>query len=203
MNWKTRRLSQTAPWMLLILAVFYLLGVFLGQAIAGGVSAELQAELDRYLNDFVWLDQAQISAAETVWNTLFLYIRYPLMAFFLGFASVGAVLLPCLALLLGLGPSFSVSCFTAAFGVAGMKLAVALFGLRVLVTLPCFLLVAVPAWEASFRLLALSFGRGRRTAPVLYGRAYWLRFGVVIGVLLAGVCGDLLLTPWLLQRVLT
>ena len=202
MNWKTKRPSQTAPWMLLILAVFYLLGVFLGQAASGLVSPELQTELDRYLKDFLCLDKEQISVAESAWNTLLLYIRYPLMAFFLGFASVGAVLLPCLALLFGLGLSFSVSCFTAAFGAVGMQLAWSSFGLRVLVTLPCFLLVAVPAWEASLRLLALSFGRGRRATTVLYDRAYWLRFCMVMAVLLAGVCGDLLLTPWLLSQVL-
>ena len=201
MNWKTKKLSQIAPWMLLILAVFYLLGVLGGQAAASLVSTELQAELDRYLKDFLCLDKERISVAESAWNTLLLYIRYPLMAFLLGFSSVGAVLLPCLTLLFGLGLSFSVSCFTAAFGSAGMQLAWASFGLRVLVTLPCFLLVAVPAWEASFRLLALSFGRGRRAAPVLYGRGYWLRFCVVMAVLLAGVCGDLLFTPWLFRRV--
>ena len=201
MNWKTKKISRTAPWMLLILAVFYLLGVLGGQAAASLVSPELQAELDRYLTDFFRLDQERISVAESAWNTLLLYTRYPFMAFFLGFASAGAVLLPCLALLFGLGLSFSVSCFTAAFGTAGMQLALISFGLRVLVTLPCFFWVAVPAWEASFRLFALSFGRGRRAAPVLYGKAYWMRFGIVAAILFAGICGDMILTPWLFRQI--
>lgn len=187
--------------MLLILAVFYLLGVLGGQAAASLVSPELQAELDRYLTDFFRLDQERISVAESAWNTLLLYTRYPFMAFFLGFASAGAVLLPCLALLFGLGLSFSVSCFTAAFGTAGMQLALISFGLRVLVTLPCFFWVAVPAWEASFRLFTLSFGRGRRSAPVLYGKAYWMRFGIVAAILFAGICGDMILTPWLFRQI--
>lgn len=191
------------PWILLIFAVFYILGIFLGQVSAGAVSPELQTELDRYLMDYVYLDKDQISVAETAWNTLILYVRYPLLAFLFGFASVGVILLPCLALLLGLGLSFSVSCFTAAFGSAGTLLSGASFGFRALVTLPCFLLVAVPAWNASYGLLTLSFGRGRRAAPVLYGKSYWIRFAAVLGILLAGVCGDMLLTPWLLELVLT
>ena len=201
MNWKTKKIPRTAPWMLLILAVFYLFGVFGGQAAASLVSPELQAELNRYLTDFFRLDQERISVAESAWNTLLLYMRYPFMVFFLGFASAGAVLIPCLTLLFGLGVSFSVSCFTAAFGTAGIKLALISFGLRVLVTLPCFFWVAVPAWEASFRLLTLSFGRGRRAAPVLYGKAYWMRFCTVMAVLFAGICGDMILTPWLFGQI--
>ena len=132
-----------------------------------------------------------------------LYLRYPLLAFLLGFASVGVVLLPCLAILFGFGVSFSIGCFTATFGSTGVWIAGASFGLRTLVTVPCFLLLAVPAWETACRLMALSFGIGRRAAPVMYGKTYWVRFGVIFGILLAGVCGDLWLTPKLLGLILT
>ena len=203
MSLKKKKLSQSAAWMLLILSAMYLAGVLVGQALAGKVSADLQAELHRYLTDYLLLDREQISVAETAWNTLMLYVRYPLMAFLLGFASVGVFLLPVSAFLLGLGLSFSVGCFTTAFASAGMLLCCASFGLRVLVTLPCFLTLAVPAWAASRQLLLLSFGRGRRSTAVIFGRVYWIRFGIVLGVLLAGVCADLLLTPWLLELVLT
>lgn len=47
--------------------------------------------------------------------------------------------------------SFSVCCFTAAFGVDGILLAFAVFGLRCMVTLPCYLLLAVSSWEAARR----------------------------------------------------
>ena len=189
--------------MLLILAGMYLAGLLFGQALAGKVSPDLQTELNRYLTDYLYLEQNQISVAETSWNTLILYIRYPFLAFLLGFASVGVLLLPLLSFLFGLGLSFSVSCFTAAFASEGMLLCCASFGMRVLVTLPCFLLVAVPAWGASRQLFLLSFGRGRRSTVVMFGRSYWVRFGIVMGILLAGACADLLLTPWLLRMVLT
>jgi stage II sporulation protein M len=203
LNRKKNKVPQHAAWMLLILAVTYLAGVLFGQALAGSVSPDLQAELDHYLADYLLLDREQIAATETAWNTAILYIRYPLMAFLLGFASVGVFLLPVVAFLFGLGLSFSVGCFTAAFASDGMLLCCASFGLRVLVTLPCFLTLAVPAWEASRQLLLLSFGRGRRSAAVMFGKPYWLRFAIVLGILLAGVCADLLLTPWFLDLVLT
>ena len=52
-----------------------------------------------------------------------------LLAFLLGFASVGAVLLPALTAAYGFFLSFSVCCFTAAFGRSGVLLALAAAGM--------------------------------------------------------------------------
>ena len=75
--------------------------------------------------------------ANMVLSALVLYFRYPLLAFLLGFASIGIVLLPCLTVAFGFFLSFSVCCFTAAFGPGGVLVALAVFGLRCLVTRPC------------------------------------------------------------------
>ena len=92
--------------------------------------------------------------------------------------------------------------FTAAFGVDGVLLALAVFGLRCMVTLPCYFLLAAASWGTSAGLAAVSFGRGRRTAPVVYGRACWVRFGACCLALLAGVCAELFLSPVLLRLML-
>ena len=204
MNRKKKQVPpQATPWTLPTLAVFVLLGILGGQAVAGIVPPAVQSELSDYLTNFIHLPPGHISAGETARNTLILYIRYPLLAFFTGFSFIGVILLPCLAFLFGLGLSFSTGCFTAAFGTKGLLLSCASFGLRTLVTLPCFLLAAAPAWETAFRLFALSFGRGRRPTISIYKKAMWFRFGAILGILLAGVCADLVLTPRLLQLVLT
>ncbi len=124
-----------------------------------------------------------------------IYFRYPLFAFLLGFASIGVVLLPCVTAAYGF---FSVlfrvfasrrpSAWTACW-------ALAVFGLRCMVTLPCYFLLAAASWGTSAGLAAVSFGRGRRTAPVVYGRACWVRFGACCLALLAGVCAELFLSP--------
>ena len=67
--------------------------------------------------------------------------------------------------------------------------------------LPYFLLAAA-SWGTSAGLAAVSFGRGRRTAPVVYGRACWVRFGACCLALLAGVCAELFLSPVLLRLML-
>ena len=116
-----------------------------------------------------------------------IYFRYPLFAFLLGFASIGVVFgaLCDGGLRLFFCP-FPCLCFTAAFGVDGVPLALAVFGLRCMVTLPCYFLLAAASWGTSAGLAAVSFGRGRRTAPVVYGRACWVRFGACCLALLAG-----------------
>ena len=81
-------------------------------------------------------------------------------------------------------------------------LALAVFGLRCLVTMPCYFLLAAASWGTSAGLAAVSFGRGRRTAPVVYGRACWVRFGACCLALLAGVCAELFLSPVLLRLML-
>ena len=121
---------------------------------------------------------------------------------FAGVHLAGVLLLPCATVAYGFFLSFSVCCFTAAFGSDGVLLALAVFGLRCAVTLPCYLLLAVPAWGTSATLASFSFGRGRRAAPVVYGRSCWVRFGGVMAALLTGMCVDLFLSPWLLQLIL-
>ena len=110
------------------------------------------------------------------------------------------VLLPCLTIAFGFFLSFSVCCFTAAFGADGLLVALAALGWRCLVTLPVFFLLAVPGWGLSAGLAAVSFGRGPRPSPA--GRDWWLRAAVCAAVLLAGVCVELVLPPALLRLAL-
>lgn len=186
---------------MVLLAFFFLVGIFLGQVLAGRVPDATGRELTEYLQGYVALENRL--SPHTALSALVLYYRYPLLAVLLGFASIGVAVLPCLTAVFGFSLSFSVCCFTAAFGGDGVLLALAVFGLRCAVTLPCYFLLAVPAWGNSAALAAASFGRGRRTAPVVYGRAWWLRVAACAGVLLAGMAAELFFSPWLLDVVLS
>ena len=187
---------------LLFLALFFLGGILLGQVLAGNMPDGTGDELTRYLTDYVYLYGQTAPEGRAFWETVVIYFRYPLLAVFLGFTSVGVVLLPVVAVAFGFFLSFSVSCFTAAFGGEGVLLALAVSGLRCALTLPCFFLLAVPSWQTSWALAGLSLGRGQRCAPVVYGRVWWLRAGLAAAVLLAGVCADHALSPVLLRLAL-
>lgn len=198
MKWKRR---ETAEWRqrlprLVFLALFFFAGTLLGQVFSSRVPNATGEELSLYLTDFLKVDEGG-SSAQAALSAAVLYFRYPLAAFLLGFASIGVVLLPAVTGAFGFFLSFSVCCFTAAFGSDGVLLALAVFGLRCAVTLPCYFLLAVPALEHSAALLSLD--RGRRA---VYSRAWWGRLAAVSAVLLAGLCADLALSPWVLRQLL-
>ena len=186
---------------LLLLAMFFLAGAVLGQVLARRIPEETGAELGRYLTDLLGLEGGgEHVSHHRVMVTLALYFRYPLLALLLGSTALGVVLLPCVTAAYGFFLSFSVCCFTASFGPAGVLLALAVFGLRSALTLPCYLFLAVPAWGTSAALASLSLGKGRRTiAP---DRDWYLRAAGCGAVLLAGAALDLLLSPWLLEMAL-
>jgi len=58
--------------------------------------------LTRYLTDYVQLSGEPDLTARTVLSAAVIYFRYPLIAFLLGFASVGVVLLPCVTVAFGI-----------------------------------------------------------------------------------------------------
>lgn len=184
---------------LLFLSLLFFGGLLLGQAAAVRVPEAALAELQAYLTDFFSLERRPLP--EMAVSTLVLYFRYPLMAFLLGFASIGVIFLPLAGLAFGFFLSFSVCCFTAVFGSGGVLLALAVFGLRCGLTIPGFFLLAAPSLGTA-AALAGTGKRGRRSLPVVYGRACWLRLAVVCGVLLAGVLLDLMISPWLVEIVL-
>lgn len=191
-------LASSLPCMLL-LALFFLGGAILGQVLAGRVPGETGLELRQYLEDYVRLG-GEVSPGAAV-SAAAVYFRYPLLAFLLGFASIGVVLLPVSAAAFGFFLSFAVCCFTAAFGPDGVLLALAALGLRCVVTMPCFFLLASSSCGTAAGLAAVSFGSGRRTASAC-GRVDWRRFGACSLALAAGVCGELTLTPALLRLAL-
>ena len=191
-------LASSLPCMLL-LALFFLGGAILGQVLAGRVPGETGLELRQYLEDYVRLG-GEVSPGAAV-SAAAVYFRYPLLAFLLGFASIGVVLLPVSAAAFGFFLSFAMCCFTAAFGPDGVLLALAALGLRCVVTMPCFFLLASSSCGTAAGLAAVSFGSGRRTAPAC-GRVDWRRFGACSLALAAGVCGELTLTPALLRLAL-
>ena len=188
---------------LVLLALFFSAGIVLGQVLSERVPAGTGEELERYLTGYFSLSRDRSPDRKVLLSTLLIYFRYPVLAFLLGFASAGVVLLPVVTGAYGCFLSFSVCCFTASFGGGGVLLALAVFGLRCFVTLPCYFALAVPSVQNAAALATLSFGRsGRRTQPVRYGSEWWLRSGIAAGILLAGVLLDLFLSPALLELVL-
>ena len=195
---RNRRAGRTAGQVgflsrLLLLAAFFVVGVIAGRVLSARVNAESVSQLRRYLADFLRVEESRTVTA--LLSTALAYFRYPLLAAFLGFTAAGVVLLPCAAAVMGALLSFAVCCFALCFGSGGVALALAVLGLRCLVTLPCFFLLAADGWGASAALSGLPFGRGR---PGIV----WPGICGIAAVLTAGICVEWYLIPGLVRFVL-
>ena len=180
---------------------FLFLGIGAGVVCAGRISGDVERELTTYLTDYLALAQSQDLGISVVCSLTLLYLQGPVLAFLCGVCSAGILLLPLLAAAAGFFPAYAAGCLTASFGGRGLLLALAFFGFRCLVTVPCFLLLAAPAMGRAAALRGLS--RGRRCAAFsACGRGCWLGFGIVRLILCLGAWIELRLSPFLLRALL-
>lgn len=184
-----------------LLVLMFLAGALAGHLYAASCGGEAQKALGQYLTDYCGLYDAG-GVAVSLASCVAAYFGYALALFLLGFSSVGIALIPALSGLFGFCSMYAVSCFVRCYGRAGVLLAMGALAVRLVFTLPCFLALAGAAWPLSIELFLLSFGRGKRSAPVLYGSRYFLLFVLCAVILAVGVCCERLLTPRLFRLAL-
>ena len=200
---RTIRLGGWDPSVLreLALAALFLAGALAGHLYAGSRGEETLTALGRYLDDYCRLCDA--GGAETsLVSCLVMYFGYGAALFLLGFSAAGVALIPALSGAFGFFTMYTVSCFVRCYGRSGALLAAGALFVRLVFTLPCFLALAQAAWPLSMELFTLSFGRGKRSMPVLYGSHYFLLFFLCAVFLAVGVCCERLLTPVLFRAAL-
>lgn len=185
----------------LLLAAIFLAGGLLGRWYASGWGGEGSGELAGYLKDYCAVYRSG-GVAPSLAACVPLYFGYAALVFLLGFASLGVILIPALAGAFGFFTMYTVFCFVQSFGRYGVVLAMGVLGVRLIFTLPCFFLLASQAWSLATDLAVMAFGRGKRSAPVLYGGRYFLLFFLCAVCLTAGVFCERFLTPLLFQLAL-
>ncbi len=186
---------------LLLLALAFLAGALGGHLYAGSCGEEAWEALGQYLGDYCRLyDGGGVEIS--LLSCVVMYFGYAVLLFLLGFSAAGVVLIPALSGVFGFFTMYTVSCFVRCYGRAGAALALGSMVVRLVFTLPCFFLLAEAAWPLSTELFALSFGRGKRSSPVLYGSRYFLWFVLCAVILALGVFCERLLTPLLFRLAL-
>lgn len=185
----------------LILAVLFLLGGIAGHFYSQACDEASRSAFREYLLDYCLLYD-QNSASVSLLRCVLLYFGNVCIAFFLGFSSLGLVLIPLLSCVFGFTSFYTASCFVQTFGNSGILLAAALLATRLLFTLPCFFAVASEALPLSLRLAVLTVGRSRKVEPLSYTSRYFVLFALCLAVLCVGVCCEWLLTPQLFRAAI-
>ena len=131
------------------------LGGFLFSALSGD-SPELLDYLRQYFRSAGEIGGLEPSLLEVIWDL----VRWPLAAFLLGLAPVGAVGVPVLMGTRGFLLAFAATTFARLFHLPGLAAALAAFGVTVLVAVPVLFAVAEDAFCQSLSRLP-----GAATAP--------------------------------------
>lgn len=184
----------------LVLALFLVFGILLGYFFARGYGADTAQELHRYLDGCLSVSAWKKPTPGIAAQTVFCFLRATLLAFLFGFASIGVFALPLLFTVQGFVVSFSLVTYALALGQDSFALLPALFAIRLFFVLPATFLMGTAAIEKARVLAMLSLGRGKRSAPVIYGVAYFYRFAVCCICLLLGSALELWIVPLLLAR---
>ena len=186
---------------LALLALMFLAGALAGHLYAGACGEETWETLGQYLGDYCRLYDAG-GVEVSLFSCVVIYFGYAALLFLFGFSAAGVALIPALSGAFGFFTMYTVSCFVCCYGRAGAGLALGAMVVRLVFTLPCFFMLAVEAWPLSMELFALSFGRGKRSSPVLYGSRYFLKFVLCAVILALGVFCERMLTPLLFRLAL-
>lgn len=185
---------------LAFLALCFLIGALAGHALAGYRWVYQDAELTSYLQSFVVLLQNGEVAQPSFGYALFSYCKYPALVFLLGYASVGAFLIPAVTFYQGFTMSFAVSAFIYTVDEHGFLLALLLFGVRCLVVLPCYFLLAGYALTSSARLA--SAAAGEQKGARIFTKYTLVRFLFCLAILAVGALLEHLFLAELLYAVL-
>lgn len=197
---QSKQLRTTFCPQLLLLCLCFACGILAGYFAQKTVRPEINTELCDYLRQYADSYACGSYIPASFFRVLAVYFRYPLLAFCLGFCTLGVYLLPILCAVQGFFLSFSVCCFASAMGRAGVCMAFTAFGLRVLISLPCLLFLALQAYNHAKQLGANARKKSTRSDKTP-GAAYFMLLGICSVALLFGAILEITFIPHVFQWV--
>lgn len=174
---------------LLCLTVCFAVGSAGGCIFAGRLGPDTQTRLLDYFGGYFTaiLDESEAvspSALSAVWEIL----RWPVLTFLLGFTALGVVGLPAVFCVRGFLLSYAAAVLVRLYGVTGLAVSLAVFGVSTFLVLPALFILGVDSFRGAGTLAVRQAGEAGRTP----GR-----------LMRAGCCGVLLAVASALQLRLT
>lgn len=175
----------------LILSAFFFFGILLGAISANFVSVDNAKILKELLTNSTSLFYTNRGLGSVLLSVM----SFNILSIAFGFAIFGFVLLPPLSGVKGFFLSFSTAAVIRALGKGGVVTALAHFGLPTLISLPCFFILSLQSYKASFDLSSkVLMGR---SAGVIYDRSYFLRCSICLAALVFSAFIETYITPFI------
>jgi len=192
-------LDQGGLFGLVTCAVFFACGIIAGTFSARRLDATGTHALYESMMGYMEQIRAGTYASPGFLPVLWTAGRDHLIVLFLGFSLLGVLCLPILSSVRGFYLSFSIAALIRAFGMGGVPVALSLFGVGALFTLPAFFTLTTQAFSASTQMGRAAFGLGTVQIGALYGRRYLVRLILCFLGVLAAVLIELYVTPALVS----
>lgn len=179
----------------ILLALFFLVGAFFGCLTAAQVGGGGDDSLAAYIKGYLAAGAAGEVSAPSLFSLIWDSYRYALLAALFGFTALGVILMPLLMAVRGFFLAFAAASFVRMFGGSGLLLAMGVFGVSCMLTVPCLFVLAVQGYLAA-RVLAGMVSEGR---DPIYGKRAAVRFGICCAVLCVNVVFSRFAAPPLLN----
>ena len=152
--------------------LFFLCGTFMGIFSARALDATGAFILRGNVLSLIESILGDYYTAPNFWMSLWLTGRYHLIAVFLGFSVLGVFLLPVLAAVRGFYLSFSIAALIRAFGPSAFPLALSLFGIWAVFTVPTLFFLLNHSFRTAVQLAGSLFSGPKVLFSHLYGRKF-------------------------------
>lgn len=177
---------------LFCLTVCFAVGGVGGCIFAGRLGADTQTRLLDYFSSYFAAfdgnEPLSLSSLSAVWEIL----RWPILTFLLGFTALGVVGLPAVFCVRGFLLSYAAAVLVRLYGVTGLGVSLAVFGVSAFMVLPALFILGVDSFRGAGAMAVKQAGDSRRNPPDRQRR-----------LLRAGCCGVLLALAAVLQLRLT
>ena len=181
---------------LIICAALFICGSIVGTAAAGFVF-DGNSGIPDYMARYLALAGEQ--SAPGFFLALFNACKYHLIVVFLGFSVFGVFCIPALSAVRGFFLCFSISAIVRYFGGDGVFLALAIFGVGAILTIPCLFVLSVQSFSSSLYVLRGMTAKGRAGALPPSGGGFFRRLCICAAVLAISALLDTLLIPRLIS----
>ena len=186
---------------LILSAALFLCGCIVGIISAGFVSNA--SGLSGYISGLVPLKVGQAISQPNFLSIFFNSTKYHIFSLFFAFSVLGVICVPLMMAVRGFFLCFSISVIVRLLGGQGILLALSIFGIGALITVPCLFILSAQTFSASADLLKVVFSRAGRFAAGIYNRKFFTTAAFCFAIPALSALIDLLLTPKLVLLVVS
>ena len=196
---KVRRIPEVKsgrmPVNIALMLVFLICGVVFGCLFAGCTSNDFGLSVK-------YEDFANGALNYSFFASYFNFIKYPALFFFMGFTAVGIFLVPILVSIKGFFVTVSICSVIKIWGIKGLYIALAVFGLQTMISIPVILFSSAFSFE--FSKVFFNALRSKKSSVFLQHSGfgpYFVFFLIMALILVLFALLDVLITPALFSVV--